>query len=157
MAKNKENTNIGDEKDKPQAAPGVENQENKTDSQEQQNPGDQKDQQGNDEKDKPQAGDTQQNSEGNGEQPKNGDDANTKDDGEEEDEKDKGTSSEGSKDPKNEKADTKKVLKIKNENRKGQSVSGMSKKPVVFDENGEAEVDEQDYEHFIKVPGYESL
>lgn len=45
-------------------------------------------------------------------------------------------------------------LKIKNPVRAGQTVFGITGKPVEFDEVGVAIVSEAEYKHFLKVPGY---
>jgi len=46
--------------------------------------------------------------------------------------------------------------KIKNPDRKGQVVFGISGKPVVFDSEGVAsDVSEEEIEYFAQVPGYE--
>lgn len=48
-----------------------------------------------------------------------------------------------------------KSFKVKNEAMAGKTTHGISKKAIVFDEKGIAEVDEAEFEHLANVPGYE--
>jgi len=50
-----------------------------------------------------------------------------------------------------------KEYKIKNPAKAGQSGYGTTKKLTVFDEEGVAIVSKEEYDHFLKVPGYKGV